>query len=374
MVMTLQKLSTLVLNWNELSKLQQLAARMGVATVAFFLLTSGRFVVLAAGLLLVVIPFASLWDSVRRMFSSSTKDTRSIGDWDERVSQRLMRQQQPLNQKIEKAKEYFLRFSKHLVICGVLATALLPMYLMLIVSFKTNQQFYEAPAIVTAPMHPENWSTAWELVRPSLANSLYLSISTTFLSLSFALAGAYFFARLRMPLSGLFWNAILVLMMMPTVANLIPLFGLLRELNLINTLSALILVGTASGQVFSIFVLRNFISDVPQDLFEAAEIDGASHFQQLKTIVLPLSGTILGTIGVMLFVQQWNEFVLPLIVMRDEIRLPVMVQLQRLNGSYVKQFGPLMAGFVIASIPVIVLFIFSMKLFIKGMTEGAVKG
>jgi multiple sugar transport system permease protein len=153
-----------------------------------------------------------------------------------------------------------------------------------------------------------------------------------------------------------------------------PLFGLLRDLNLVNMLTALILVGTAAGQVSAIFVLRNFVSDVPQDLFEAADIDGASHFRQLRMIVLPLSGTILGTVGVMLFIQQWNEFVLPLIVMRDQIRLPVMVQLQRLNGSYVKEMGPLMAGFAIASIPVIVLFIFSMKLFIKGMTEGAVKG
>jgi hypothetical protein len=154
MVMALQKLSTLLLNWNELTKSQQLMTRMGVASVSLFLLASGRFVVLAAGLLLLVIPFSALLDSVRRLFSSNAGSPRSVGDWDQRVSQRLMRQQQPLNQKIEKAKEYFLRFSKHLVVCGVLATALLPVYLMVIVSFKTNQQFYESPAIVTTPVHP----------------------------------------------------------------------------------------------------------------------------------------------------------------------------------------------------------------------------
>ena len=128
------------------------------------------------------------------------------------------------------------------------------------------------------------------------------------------------------------------------------------------------------GQIFAIFVLRNFVAEIPQDLFEAAEIDGANHFQQMRTVVLPLCGPILGTVGVMHFISEWNEFVLPLIVIRDSASLPVMVQLQRLAGEYIKFFGPLMAGYAIASIPVIILFIFSMRLFVKGMTEGSIKG
>jgi multiple sugar transport system permease protein len=177
-----------------------------------------------------------------------------------------------------------------------------------------------------------------------------------------------------MPLSGFFWNAILVLMMMPMIANMVPLFRLLMDLNLVNTFAALILVGAASGQVFAIFVLRNFVADIPGDLYEAAEIDGASHFQQLRNVVLPLSGPILGTVGVMQFIAAWNEFVLPLIVMRDHAQLPVMVQLLRMAGEYLKFWGPLMAGYAMASIPIILLFLFSMKLFVRGLTEGAVKG
>ncbi len=152
------------------------------------------------------------------------------------------------------------------------------------------------------------------------------------------------------------------------------MFRLLRDLNLLNTLSALIIVTAAQGQIFAIFMLRNFVADIPQDLYEAAEIDGAGHFRQMWTIVLPLSGPILGTVGVMHFMFVWNDFVLPLIVIRDHARLPVMVQLIRLAGEYIKLWGPLMAGYTLAAIPIIVLFIFSMKLFIRGMTEGAVKG
>lgn len=361
-VMALQKLSTLFLNWDELSERQKNALRLAAACGALLLLAAGQLLVLALILLVIAVPWGKISSWLRHFLRSASQ------------SSRITRHASQAQAGSLRYSSLFLRFSKHAVIWFVLAFALLPAYLMLIVSMKTNKQFYEMPTTITTPLHFENWNVAWETVSPALANSVFLSISASLLALSLALCGAYFFARLKMPLSGFFWNALLILMMMPTVANLIPLFRLLSDLKLINTLTALVLVGTAAGQVFSIFVLRNFVADIPQDLFEAAEIDGASHFQQLRTVVLPLSGTILGTLGVTLFIQQWNDFVLPLIVMRDEIRFPIMVQLQRLNGSYVKAFGPLMAGFTLASIPVIVLFIFSMRLFIRGMTEGAVKG
>ena len=121
-------------------------------------------------------------------------------------------------------------------------------------------------------------------------------------------------------------------------------------------------------------MLRNFIADLPQALFEAAELDGASHLRQLVTIVVPLSGPILGVIGVMHAIGQWNEFLLPLIVIRDHARLPVMVQLLRMAGEYIKLWGPLMSGYALASLPIIALFIMCMRLFTRGLTEGAVKG
>ena len=293
---------------------------------------------------------------------------------DDRMRRSLAWRAHPLYQRLGRVGGALLRCNKHLTIWAVLAFAFLPLYLMMVVSFKTNKQFYAAPAAVTQPLHPENWAEAWRLVTPTVANSVFISVSVTVLTLCFALCAAYFFARQRMPLSNFFWNAILILMMMPMIANLVPLFRLLGDLNLLNTLTALILVGAASGQVFAIFVLRNFVADIPGDLYEAAEIDGASHFQQLKNVVFPLSGPILGTVGVMQFVAAWNEFVLPLIVMRDHARLPVMVQLLRMAGEYLKFWGPLMAGYALASIPIILLFVFSMKLFVRGLTEGAVKG
>jgi ABC-type glycerol-3-phosphate transport system permease component len=266
------------------------------------------------------------------------------------------------------------RLGKHAFVWFVLLLAYMPLYLMLIVSVKNNTQFYDAPAALTFPLHWENWAIAWSAVVPALANSIFITCCSTVLTLVFALGGAYFFARVKVPGSMFLWNALLLLMMMPTIANLVPLFRLLIDLNLANTLTALIAVGAAGGQVFAIFMLRNFIADLPQALFEAAELDGASHLRQLLTIVVPLSGPILGVIGVMHAISQWNEFLLPLIVIRDHARLPVMVQLLRMAGEYIKLWGPLMAGYALASLPIIALFILCMRLFTRGLTEGAVKG
>lgn len=375
-VMAMQKLSNAVMNWDQLAP----AARRTLRTV--LLLLGGTLYAwgpsqlkgVAAVMFLASVPYPAIWSVLRRPFVRLLEGDPLGTRGDEAVQRAIRRENSAVYRAMRVAGDFALRGFKHATIWLVLAFAFLPLYLMVIVSVKTNQQFYEAPATITFPMIWENWKTAWVLVTPPVANSMFLSISSTVLTLFFGLCSAYFFARLKMPMSTFLWNAVLILMMMPAIANLVPLFTLLRDMNLLNTLTALIIVGASGGQIFAIFMLRGFVSDIPGDLFEAAEIDGASHFQQMMTVVLPLSGPILGTIGVMHFIGAWNDFVLPLIVMRDHARLPIMVQLARMAGEYIKLWGPLMAGYAIASIPIIILFIFSMKLFIRGLTEGAVKG
>lgn len=383
-VMVLQKVSTLIMDPESMPGRSRAVFRATLTAVAAALLTwryafQGPRELSTVAVLLFL--FAFPFELLRRARSRRSRPppapraARAALDWEQRYARRLVRRQaSPVYRWARKLGSYALRGLKHAWIWTVLAFAFLPLYLMVVVSLKNNEQFYLAPAALTFPLHPENWRTAWDMVTPTVANSLFISISSTLLTLGLGLAGAYFFARLRVPGHGLLWNALLLMMMMPAIANLVPLFTLLRDLNLLNTLTALIVVGASGGQIFAIFVLRNFIQDTPQDLFEAAEIDGASHFQQLLHVVVPLSGPILGTVGVMHFISAWNDFVLPLIVMRDHARLPVMVQLVRMAGEYIKLWGPLMAGYAIASIPIIILFIFSMKLFIRGLTEGAVKG
>jgi len=373
-VMLLQKLSTAAMGSSTWQPHWRFVMRWAAFTAGVGMLVADIMRPVGAVLVLACFPWGALRTRVGAWLVRFHREEETGAALDARLTHEQERRLSPAYRRANAFGKFCLRGARHATIWGVLAFAFLPLYLMLIVSVKDNQQFYEAPAVITQPHHWSNWQVAWDMVTPTVANSLFVATSSTCFTLVFALCGAYFFARVRLPLSGLLWNAILVLMMMPAIANLIPLFRLLRDMNLLNTLTALILVGISGGQVFAIFVLRNFVADIPQDLFEAAEIDGASHFQQMRNVVLPLSGPILGTVGVMHFVSMWNDFVLPLIVMRDQARLPVMVQLLRLAGEYIRLWGPLMAGYAIACVPVIILFVFSMKLFVRGLTEGAVKG
>jgi multiple sugar transport system permease protein len=314
---------------------------------------------------------------------------------------------------------------KHLIILAFVLIELFPFYMMLQVSFKDNAAFirnpwapsppysvtetYRAPdgatvaktrtagwgevfsGTVETPKedpafqgsalrfdlgvyHLSNWGFGLKLVAPYLANTLFVAVTGTVVSLSLSILGAYFFARYKMPFSTLIWGAFMLLMLLPSVANIVPLFTLLKEMSLLNTLWALILVGIAGGQVFNLFVLRSFIEELPKDLFEAAEIDGASHFQQIVNVVIPMSGPIIGTLGILSFLGKWNEFLLPLIVLRDKELFTLGVGLIYLDGEYVKEWGQIMAAYFIASIPLIVIFLFCMRLFVRGLSAGAVKG
>ncbi len=265
---------------------------------------------------------------------------------------------------------------KHLGILLLLGLELLPFYMMMQISVKSNAEFLSNPWFPSPPAgwHWQNYVEGLQLMLPFVANSVVVSVSATVGCLFFALLGAYFFARYKMPFSNILWPVFLILMMLPGVANIVTLFALLKNLHLLNTLWALIILGIAGGQVFCIYVLRNFIEDIPKDLFEAAEMDGASHFAQLMNVVIPMSGPILGTLAILQFLGSWNDFLMPLIVLRDPELFTIGVGLIYLDGEYVKHWGRMMAAFFVASLPLIIIFLFTMKLFVRGLSSGALKG
>lgn len=273
-----------------------------------------------------------------------------------------------------KTRTHSYEIMKHIFILFVLAMALFPLYVMLSISGKTNAQFAGNPWTFMWPFHFEHYGVAWKMVGGYIFNTIFVAVTSIVLTFVLTLNAAFFFARFKMPGRNFFWYFFLVLMLMPGIANLIPLFILLKNLNLLNTFYALIIVNMAGGQVVQIYILRNFIEDIPQDLFDAAEVDGATLLQQVYTIVLPMSGSILSTLGILQFIGIWNNYILPMIVLRDDRMLTLAVGLVRMDSEYVKEWGPLMAGYTIASIPMILIFLFTMRLFVKGLSSGAVKG
>jgi ABC-type glycerol-3-phosphate transport system permease component len=266
---------------------------------------------------------------------------------------------------------------KHAFIIGVLALAFLPLYLMVVISFKDNTQFAVNPFLPDAVSTWKwaNWERGWSAVADSIANSIVTSSAAVLIGLACAVLCAYVLARYRFTGSGVIYYALIATMFLPgSAATLITTFTLLKDLHLVNNLWALVIMGAVGAQVVCIFILKQFIEEIPRELFETAQIDGAGHLRQIGTIVLPMSGSVLSTLAIMQFIANWNSLMLPLILLRDPRLLTVPVGLMRLEGEYVKQWGELMAGYAIASVPLLLLFLFTMRLFVRGLSAGAIKG
>ena len=266
---------------------------------------------------------------------------------------------------------------KHAIMWFILFFAFFPLYLMLVVSFKDNIQFTTNPWFFDSmgSWHWENWTEGWNTVRDYIANSIVTSVGAVALGLTVAVLASYVVARYNFPGKNIFYYGLIASMFLPgSAATLVTMFTVLQDMHLVNSLWALVLCGAVGGQVIAVFILRQFIEEIPKELFESAQIDGAGHIQQIINIVLPMSGSVLGTLAIMQFLGVWNELMLPLVIMRDDAMRTVPVGLMMLDGEYVKRWGPLMAGYAIASIPLIILFLFTMRFFVKGLAAGAVKG
>lgn len=259
----------------------------------------------------------------------------------------------------------------------VLFFAFIPLFVMIVVSFKSNEQFINNPWFFDHPSEwqLENWAIAWESVGGYIWNSIFVSVTGSAITVVIVLLCSYAIARYHFPGKAFFFYLIMATMFLPgTVAALVTLFDLLTKLNLINSLWALVIMAGVGGQVVGVFILRNFIEEIPKELFESAQIDGAGHISQIRHIIIPLASSIISVTVILDFLHSWNNVILPLLILRDDALLTIPVGLFRLDGEYVKQWGQLMAAYTISSIPLLLLFLFSMRLFVRGLSAGAVKG
>jgi ABC-type glycerol-3-phosphate transport system permease component len=267
--------------------------------------------------------------------------------------------------------------SKHLLLWSVLFFSFVPFVLMLVISMKSNAQYVTNPWLPDAPSQWqwENWVKGWATVGHYIGNSIVTSVGSVLLCLVLAIPASYVIARYRFRGREAVYYLFVATMFLPSgAAALVTTFKLMSNMNLVNSLWSLVLLGGVGGQVSCIFILRQFIEDIPKELFESAEIDGAGHIRQMWSIMLPLSGPIIGTLSIMNFLGAWNNLILPMVLLRDDELLTIPVGLMRLDGEYVKMWGELMAGFSIASIPLVILFLFTTRFFVRGLTAGAVKG
>jgi multiple sugar transport system permease protein len=218
--------------------------------------------------------------------------------------------------------------------------------------------------------HYEELFTRLDLGR-QLSNSLFLATSVTLISLLFNSMAGYAFAKLRFPGRDRLFGLLLAAMVIPAQVAMLPLFLLLKNLGLVNTYWGVIVPGLAS--ILGIFLMRQYALSVPEELLDAARMDGAGEFRIFWNIVLPLCRPVLVTLALFQFLNTWNDFMWPLIVLTDDSRYTLPVALANLTGEHVLDTELMMAGAVLTTLPVLLLFLFLQRQYIAGITMGGVK-
>jgi len=215
---------------------------------------------------------------------------------------------------------------------------------------------------------------AWEVLRPYVVNSLVVSILTAAGVCVIGSSTAYILARYRFLGSRGVFIMFLATMMFPGVLTLVPSFMLVKGMGLLNTYWAMILPYIAGGQVFAIFVFRSFFKGLPEDLFESARIDGAGHLGLYFNIILPLSKPVFSVVIIMNILGTWNNFLWPFITNTDGSHHVIASGLYTMATSQHNQnFSTMYAAYAISSIPLLILFVYATRPFIRGMTAGAFK-
>lgn len=205
----------------------------------------------------------------------------------------------------------------------------------------------------------------------SLLNSTIIAIAITGLSLFINGAAGYAFAKIRFRGRNRTFYLLTLGLLIPTQVAMLPLFLMMKEMHLVNTYWGVIVPGLAS--IFGIFLVRQYALSIPDDLLDAARMDGASELRIFWSVVLPVIRPILATLSIWTFLAAWNDFLWPLVVLSDSRRYTLPVALAGLVGEHVQDTELMMAGAVVTVIPVLVVFLALQRYYIRGVTAGSVK-
>ncbi len=252
----------------------------------------------------------------------------------------------------------------------IVFVGLFPFLFMLVTSFKTNQQYYESWWLPALPLHLENYSRAWAQIQPYFVTSVTVAAAAIVGTVVLCSVSAFVFARYRFFGRNVLFGLIAALLMVPGISSLIPMFVLMRDLGLLNTRAVLVIPHIVGGSVLGTLLMKTFVEQLPQELFDAARVDGAGGPRMFVSIMLPLSMPVLGTIALVTVIGVWNDFFWPLLTVTENHLRTISAGLQFFQTQNATEYGPLFAGYAIASIPLLVLFVFLSKYFLAGLQGG----
>lgn len=266
-------------------------------------------------------------------------------------------------------------FLSRILLGILLILTLLPFYLLIINSFKAQTEIIKTPFGLANVWQLSNYVKAYpQVIRPML-NSFLVTFVIIAITIAVSMLASYAFVRYESFLGKeLLYYGIIALLMIPGFVMLIPQFVQITNLKLYNTYWGLILPPVAYQVAMGTFLTRSSMEGISKSLFEAAEIEGAGDMSILTKVVIPLSKPIISTVTIMTGLNAWNNYIWPLVSSSGEKTQQIAVALTKMVMSAADGNGVLFAGYIIASLPLIILFCFASKHFVAGITQGAVKG
>lgn len=264
----------------------------------------------------------------------------------------------------------------HAFLLGYAVVVAYPLFVMLISAFKTTREIFLRPFALPQAWALTSFAQVWERAHFHVyfRNSVFVTVVSVALILACASMAAYVLARYSFRGSTALRVYFLAGLMVPLRLGVVPLFLLMQRLGLIDTHWALILTYVASGMPFSIFLLTGFFKALPRELEYAARIDGCSDWQIFHRVMLPLVRPALATVAIFNFVPLWNDFFFPLIFIRSPQLKTIPLGMTIFFGQHQINWGLLFSGMVLASLPLLVLYLILSRQFIRGLTAGALKG
>ena len=277
----------------------------------------------------------------------------------------------------KKRAEFRFQSIVTVIIVLLLLISFVPIALMIMLSFKTNAEVYSNFFALPKSLNWANYSSAVGLLGRNMFNTVAVVAIAVVLTLILSVMGGYVFARMNFPGKNLLYVLLMALMMIPGILYLAPNYALVQQYGIFNTWWAWIRPWISGGQILGIVLCRNSVEALPTDLFEAAKLEGCGEIRTLLYITVPLVKPILSTIAVLKMVDYYNDFIWPMMVIESNAKQVITVAVRVFAASQSAgggQIGPMFAGYVIATVPVFILFLFTSRLYMEGMTAGAVKG
>ena len=278
-------------------------------------------------------------------------------------------------------ESFFIKFMWGIGLIILILITLIPFYIMIITSLKNQQSLILNPLDLSVNLNTDFktlFNSYIELFTNFnfhlfLINSFIVSCTTVIITLFFSIPGAYALARLRIPNKKIFSGTVILIYLIPSIVLIIPLYAIFSYIGLRNSLFGLILVYPATTIPVALYMLRGYFSALSSEIDDAALMDGLSRIQIILKIAIPLSKPAIVSVGLYVFMIAWNEFLIAFMFLDDPSIFTLSRGIMSLNSSEIPQ-QHLMAGAVIATIPVMIIFLYLEKFLISGLSAGGVKG